>query len=352
MSVQLLIGTDKGGFLATANGSRRDWSIDGPLFKGWKVTASARDEHGRVLLATSSFVYGAAIQISDDLTNWRQAEQGPAWPDGSGRKLNQIWTINAEHNRYYLGVDEAGLFSSDDRGESWQPVDSLNEHPTRSGWQPGAGGLCLHSILIDPTSPDRIWVGISAVGVFRSDDGGRTWSPKNTGVPHVLEDEKHKEIGFCVHGLALDPDNPDVIYRREHVGMFRSTDGGDTWHRIETGLSSWFGFPITVDRNTGTLWCVPLESDEYRVPPNGRLDVFRSTDRGETWQAMSDGLPRQHCWAGVLRGAMDVDELSPCGVYFGTSSGDVYISADAGEHWTKLPATLPRIMSVDVIDAN
>ncbi len=352
MTVQLLIGTDKGGFIATSNGSRTNWTIDGPLFKGWKVTATTRDPQGRVLLGTSSSVYGPAVQISDDLKNWKQVEEGPKWPEGVGRKLNQIWTINAGHDRYYLGVDEAGLFSSDDRGETWQPVDALNEHATRSGWQPGAGGLCLHAIKIDPKNPDRIWIGISAVGVFRSDDGAKTWTPKNNGVPIVLEDKQHKDIGCCVHGLAMDPDDADLIYRREHVGMFRTSDGGENWQRNEQGLSSWFGFPISMDRNTKNLFCVPLESDEYRLPSNGKLEVFRSMDNGDTWQSVSNGLPSEHSYAGVLRGAMDVDHGSPCGVYFGNTSGEMYTSADAGEHWTKLPITLPRIMSVDVISAD
>lgn len=349
MGVRLLIGTDKGLFIATADDARKSWTIDPPQFKGWKVTASARDRNGRSLLGTASMVYGPAVHVSDDLKTWKQIEDGPAWNGSGERKLNQIWTINADHDRYYLGVDEAGLFSSADGGQSWQSVESLNEHETRRAWQPGAGGLCLHKILIDPQNPDRIWVGISAVGVFRSEDGGRTWQPKNSGVRQVLEDKEHKDVGFCVHDLALDPDDSNRLYRREHVGMFRSTDGGESWQRNETGLSSWFGFPIAMDRNAKTLYCVPLESDEYRMPPKGKLEVFRSTDRGDTWQSASNGLPAENAYTGVLRGAMDVDHQNPCGVYFGTTSGEVYISNDNGDTWSKLPATLPRVMSVQAL---
>lgn len=349
MATRLLIGTVKGGFIATANNGRTNWTIDGPFFKGWKVTASARERSGRHLLATASDVYGPAIHISDDLKNWRQVAKGPAWPKDSERKLNQIWTINADGDRYYLGVDEAGLFSSDDQGESWQPVTSLNEHKTRSGWQPGAGGLCLHAILIDPKNPQRIWAGMSAVGVMRSDDGGKSWQPKNAGVPHVLEDKQYKDIGFCVHGLAADPGDADIIYRREHVGMFRSKDGGDTWERIENGLNSWFGFPVAMDRSSGNVYIIPLESDEYRLPVKGKLEVFKSSDGGNSWKSASNGLPTSGSFGGILRGAMDVDHQKPCGVYFGTTSGEVFVTGDAGGSWSKLPVTLPRVMSVRAI---
>lgn len=349
MTVRLIIGTVKGGFIATANNGRTQWELDGPFFKGWKVTASTRDRNGRHLIATASDVYGPAVHVSDDLVNWRQVAKGPAWPKDTERKLNQIWTINAETDKYYLGVDEAGLFDSDDRGESWRQVPGLNEHETRPGWQPGAGGLCLHAILIDPKNPQRIWVGMSAVGVMRSDDGGKSWKPKNTGIPHVLEDKQYKDIGYCVHGLAADPDDANVIYRREHIGVFRSTDGGDHWERIEKGLNSWFGFPIVVDRATKDIYLIPLESDEYRLPLKGNLEVFRSRDGGDSWQSASNGLPERGNFSGVLRGAMDLGHQSPCGVYFGTTSGEVFVSPEAGQSWTKLPATLPRILSVKAL---
>ena len=247
-------------------------------------------------------------------------------------------------------MDVAGLFASDDGGESWSPVEALNEHPTRSGWSPGAGGLCAHALLVDPSNTDRVWCGISAVGVFRTDDGGQTWHAKNKGIPVVLEDKKHKDIGFCVHGLAAEPDDANTIYRREHVGMFRSRDGGDNWQRIENGLPSWFGFPVAIDRRSRALFVHPMESDEYRMPTDGKFRMFRSRDGGDSWESLSKGLPQQRAYMGVLRGALDVDHLDPCGVYVGTTAGTVYVSNDAGDSWTELPCTLPRVLSVSVFN--
>lgn len=342
--VTLLIGTAKGGFLATS-ADRVNWTVDGPFFKGWKVTTAARIG-GRFIVGTASDVYGPALHTSDDLENWTQVQRGPAWPEGSDRALKQIWCIADGGDRLWAGVDDAGLFSSVDGGATWDPVDALNEHETRSGWFPGAGGMCAHSILVDPKDTDRIWCGISAVGLFRSDDGGGTWEPRNEGIPVVIEDKVHKCIGCCVHGLVADPDDADTIYRREHVGVFRSRDGGDTWERIENGLSSWFGFPIAMDKSTRSLYLVPLESDEYRLPVDGRFQVFRSRDNGDSWHALTDGLPQSQAWMGSLRGAMDVDHMDPCGVYVGTTTGDVFVSADNGDHWKSLPCALPRVLWV------
>jgi photosystem II stability/assembly factor-like uncharacterized protein len=341
MQIRALIGTDKGGFVLRSDAARTQWDVEGPLFKGWKMTAAARGPSGRFLAATASEVYGHAVHVSDDLETWRQIDAPPQWPESvEGRKLNQIWTLVPAGDRWYAGVDEAGLFTSDDDGETWTPVDALNEHATRGSWFPGAGGLCAHSVLVDPKNTDRIWCGISAVGVFRSEDGGATWHTKNEGIPAVIEDKTHKDIGRCVHAMVADPDDADLIYRREHIGMFRSRDGGETWERNEQGLASWFGFPISMDRDTRTLFCVPLESDEYRVPVNGALEVYRSTDGGDSWQACGNGLPGAHAYTSVLRKAMDVDHLAPCGVYFGTTSGTVYVSNDAGASFTAIPVSV------------
>ena len=272
MAIQVIVGTQKGGFVLRSDRGRAAWSIDGPLFKGWKVTASVRDASGRYVIATASDVYGAALHVSDDLAEWRQIERGPTWGeaasgDNGERKLNQIWTLVEGGGRLYAGVDVAGMFVSEDRGETWAPVEGLNEHATRPSWYPGAGGLCAHAILVDPRDPRRIWCGISAVGVFRSDDGGTTWHLKNEGIPVLIEDKKHKDIGRCVHGLVADPDDADLIYRREHNGMFRTRDGGESWERIENGLASWFGFPIAMDPRSRALFVVPLESDDLPGPP-------------------------------------------------------------------------------------
>lgn len=347
MGVLCFVGTEKGAFVLRSDDERESWSVEGPLFKGWKVSAIARDPHdGSFLVATASTVYGPALHSSSDLAQWRQIEAGPSWPRGGERKLNQIWTIVHAGERVFAGVDEAGLFQSEDRGESWSPVEGLNEHSTRSSWMPGAGGLCCHAILSDPGNPDRLWCGISAVGVFRSDDGALTWHPKNEGVPAVIEDKVHKQTGRCVHALVADPDDPDVIYRREHVGMFRTRDGGENWERVESGLPSWFGFPIAMDRNTKDLFCIPLESDEYRMPTDGKLRVYRSRDGADSWQSLEQGLPGDHSYEGVLRSALDVDHADPCGVYFGTTAGSVYVSADRGDSWKRLPCTLPRVYCV------
>lgn len=348
MGVLAIVGTDKAAFLLRSNGSRDHWALEGPLFKGWKVTAAARDPSGRYLIGTASQVYGPALHVSDDLKSWRQIEKGPAWPKDAERKLNQIWTIRSNSSRIYAGVDEAGLFESADGGESWQPVDGLNEHPSRSAWFPGAGGLCLHAILLDPENPKRLWAGISAVGVFRSDDGGATWTLKNDGIPPVVEDKDHKDLGRCVHGLVADPGDANTIYRREHNGMFRSRDGGDSWERIENGLGFWFGFPIVMDHATRALYTVPLESDEYRMPKDGAFRICRSRDGGDSWETLTNGLPQEHAYMGVLRGAMAADQLDPCGIYVGTTAGTVHISTNGGDTWTQLPYTLPRVLSFTV----
>lgn len=348
MGVTLLVGTDKGGFVI-ASKDRRAWNIGEPIFKGWRVTAAARTPDGAWLLSTASQVYGPAIHRSRDLRDWTQVERPPAYPQGGKRKMSQIWRIVAHDGVAYAGVDEAGLFRSTDGGSTWQPLDGLNEHPTRDAWHPGNGGLCCHAILIDPRNPQRLWAGISAVGVFRSDDGGATWHSKNAGVQCVLEDKSHPGIGYCVHGLVADPADADRIYRQDHTGMYVTTDGGERWERIENGLESAFGFPIALDRRTGTLFVAPLESDEYRIPKDGKFRMFRSRDRGQSWRPLREGLPQQHAYFLVLRGAMDVDHQDPCGVYLGTTSGDVFVSADAGESWRALPCRLPRVLSMTAV---
>jgi photosystem II stability/assembly factor-like uncharacterized protein len=316
------------------------------MFKGWKVTASARTPGGRYLLATASQVYGAALHAGTDLRTWRQIDRGPAYPDGGDRKLNQIWTIHAQAGRLYAGVDTAGLFASDDDGESWQPVPGLNDHPTRPSWFPGAGGLCAHVVLSHPGRPHQIFCGMSAVGVWRSDDGGATWQPKNEGVRCLVPEQKADGIGYCVHGLTQDPGNPDVLFRQDHTGMYRSRDAGDTWERNENGLPSWFGFPIAIEPRSRTLYSFPMESDEYRLPVEGKCRVFRSRTGGDSWEALSSGLPDGPYYGSVLRGALAVDGLDPAGVYVGSTAGDVFVSADAGDSWQSLGCRLPRILSV------
>ncbi len=346
MGVLLIVGTEKGAFLLRSVAARTHWTVEGPVFKGWEVTTAARDVRGRYFLGVTSRVYGATVQLSDDLVKWRQARDGPSYPQGSRRKLNRIWRIVADGRVLFAGVDEAGLFQSEDRGDTWKPVDGLNEHPTRDAWLPGAGGLCAHAILTDRENPLRMWCGISAVGVFRTDDGGRTWQPKNTGVPVAIADRVHRDIGYCVHALAQDPEDPGAVYRQDHKGVYRTRNGGDSWEKIENGLPSGFGFPMAIDPKTKALFAVPLESDEYRMPPEGRLCVYRSRNRGDSWEPLRHGLPQEHAYAGVLRGALAVDGLDPAGVYVGTTAGSLYASADGGDTWQTIPVTLPRILGV------
>jgi photosystem II stability/assembly factor-like uncharacterized protein len=364
MNVVVIVGTEKGAFVCRSDERRANWEIDGPLFKGWKVTASNRSPSGRYLIATASQVYGPALHVGSDLKGWRQIESGPAFPAAARSpatagnenqdpvegvrqpKLNQIWTIHCGPSRHYAGVDTAALFSSDDDGETWRPVTALNDHPTRHSWFPGAGGLCAHSVLVDPGRPDRIWCGISAVGVWRSDDGGKSWSGRNEGVRCIIPDKEFSEIGYCVHGLAQDPADANTIFRQDHTGMYRTRDGGDHWERIENGLPSWFGFPIAIDPHTGALFAFPMESDEYRLPVGGKFQVYRSRNGGDSWEPLDRGLPQQPTYAGVLRGAMAVDGLDPAGVYVGSTAGELFASADRGDSWQRLSCTLPRVLSV------
>lgn len=346
MRVRVVVGTEKGAFVCSSDAERRRWQVEGPVFKGWKVTATGRSPSGKYLMATASQVYGAAVHSGINLKDWKQIEKGPAYPEGGDRKLNQIWTLSCGPGRHYAGVDVAGLFFSEDDGGTWHPVTGLNDHPSRRGWFPGAGGLCAHVVLTHPKRPDQIWCGISAVGAWRSDDGGRTWNPKNEGIRCMAPDKDFPGIGYCIHGLAQDPDDPDTLYRQDHTGMFRTRNGGDTWERNEQGLPSWFGFPIAIDARSRTLFSFPMESDEYRLPVEGKCRVYRSRTRGDSWEPLTSGLPAAPYYGSVLRGAMAVDGLDPVGVYVGSTSGDVFMSSDAGDSWQQLGTRLPRVLSV------
>jgi hypothetical protein len=371
MPVSLIVGTPKGAAVL-ASEDREIWREDFAL-PGWPVTASARDDRGRVYAAVNSPNYGVAIFVSDDMRQWTQLAAAPRYrPEdrgngehhrivsqmdfsgllkSGGRFVDQIWTLHWAHGALYAGVSEAGLFVSRDRGASWQPIDGFNNHPSRESWTPGFGGLGAHSILSDAKNPDRMWVGVSAAGLFRTDDGGKSWEPKNKGVNPAI-DSAPASTGQCVHHLAHDPDNAGVIFRQEHRGVHRSDDGGDSWRVIEDGLPvaelsdghrCSFGFAMAMDRRSGSVFVVPLEGDNFRFPRAGQLAVYRSDD-GARWQAHKSGLPDK-CYAGVLRGAMAADQNG--GLYFGTTSGSVYASGDLGESWREVASGLPRIQSVE-----
>jgi photosystem II stability/assembly factor-like uncharacterized protein len=348
MSVVIGIGTVKGAWFASSH-DRITWQLSGPHHRGWEVTTFGVAPGGDYLLATGSSWYGAAVHRSSDLEEWEQIVDGPAYAPNSDRKLDKIWSLAAAGKRLYAGVAEAGLFVSDDDGVHWDPVVGLNEHATRGGWQPGLGGLALHRLLVDPADPQRLWAAISAVGVFASVDGGVTWDLRNAGVEIAAPGDEH-DIGYCVHCIVADPDDADRIWRQDHRGIYRTGDGGVTWERIEDGIpGAGFGFPIVRDPATGTLFVVPLESDEYRMPVDGDLAVYASRDGGDHWSSTSVGLRSEPTYVGVLRGAMDVDGLAAGGVYFGTTGGELWWSSDTGRSWNRMPATFPRITCVKVL---
>jgi len=348
----LLIGTVKGAFFYHTDASRRKWELTGPHLPGWEVYSLCGDPRaGRIFAGTCSYTYGATLRVTRDLgRTWGEIERGPGYAAESGFKLNRIWQIVPGHpsqpGTWYAGVEEAGLFVSRDDGRTWDELDGLTRHPTRPHWFPGNGGMCLHTILVDPVNPQRLWVAASAIGVFRSEDGGASWRTCNRDLPVVATGESPAtEVSRCVHKMVLDPEKSGVLYQQFHGGVFKSEDGANSWQPIADGLPSNFGFPMVVTAQ-GDLFLVPLRSDEQRFVPDGALKVYRSRDRGRSWQARARGLPRRPHYVGVLRDAMAADPLEPAGVYFGTTMGEVYCSADAGDTWRQLPGQFPRITTV------
>lgn len=355
--VILLIGTNKGVFFYASDTNRRKWSLEGPFVSGWEaysILGDSRQGH-RIFAGTSHAAYGATIRVSNDFgANWTQVENGPAYSKESGFSLNRIWQLvpgaASEPNTLFAGVEEAGLFVSRDSGLTWREMDGLTKHPTRPGWFPGAGGMCLHTIIIDPRNPRRMWVAMSAVGVFRTEDGGETWKACNKGLARVPTGQPYEEVGYCIHKMAADPHDPDTLYMQEHGGVFKTTDGGDNWFPIEQGLTlsegdSPFGFPMCVSPN-GDLFLVPLESSEQRTMKGGKLAVYSMPKGSERWEPIGDVLPEEQRHVSVLRDGMSVDALEPYGLYFGTTSGEVFCSLDRGKSWARLPGQFSRIMSV------
>jgi photosystem II stability/assembly factor-like uncharacterized protein len=345
----VLVGTEKGAFTARYEKSSARWRTSGPHLPGWEVSALTLAGNGtpRLLAGTTHYVYGATIRSSDDLgETWEEQPGSPAYDSDRGFKMNRIWTIErTASGSLFAGVDEAGIFRSDDGGRTWAELRALTDHPTRAQWSPGNGGLCLHTIVHDPADERRMWVAISAVGVFRTDDGGETWELKTRGIPPVPTGGDGVGIDRCVHRIALDPGDNRTLYMQFHGGVFRSTDAADSWHSIEAGLPSNFGFPLVTGRPR-ELFVAPLDSDERRYMPGGRLRVFRSRDGGEHWQDVSRGLPGDPQYVNVLRGAMARDPGNVGGVLFGTTMGQVYATHDSGDSWQELPLQLPRVLSV------
>jgi photosystem II stability/assembly factor-like uncharacterized protein len=363
--VRLLAGTRKGAFVLTADGHRSDWKIDGPYFAGWEVyhMKGSPANPDRLYASQSSGWFGQLIQRSDDggLT-WEPVGNEFVYEGGTGTHLwydgtphpwefARVWHLEpALHDPdvVYAGVEDAALFRTQDGGKSWQELPALRRHPSGGQWQPGAGGMCLHTILLDPREPDRIYTAISAAGAFRSDDGGGSWRPINRGLKSNGIPDPQAEVGHCVHRIAMHRSNPDTLYMQKHWDVMRSDDGGENWREVSGNLPTDFGFPIDVHAHEPqTIYVVPIKSDSEHFPLDGRLRVYRSRTGGDEWEALTRGLPQEHCYVNVLRDAMSVDALDSCGIYFGTTGGQIYASSDSGDTWTAIARDLPAVLSVE-----
>lgn len=350
----LLVGTKKG-LLIFRSTDREHWERLGPFIKGKEVHHAIRDPRsGRILAAANDAWFGSEIVHSDDLgATWTSAVRSPSFPEASGLKLDKIWHLEAgrpsEPGVLYAGVAPAALFRSADEGATWDEVTALSQHPTRDRWHPGAGGLCLHSIQLDPVNPQRMFVGISAVGVFRTEDNGATWHTANRGTRAEFMPDKFPEFGQCVHKLLLAADG--VLFQQNHCGVYRSGDGGGSWDEITAGLPSDFGFPLALHpRHPDTAYVLPLQGAEFRCPPEGKMRVFRTRDGGKNWDTLTAGLPQDGVFASVLREAMTNDRAEPAGLYFGTNTGKIFASRDEGDHWSLLADDLPPIYGLAIAD--
>jgi len=364
--VRVLVGTRKGAFVLTSDGKRADWKVEGPHFAGWEIfhmKGSAADPN-RVYASQSSAWFGQVVQRSDDGgSTWETVsnafgyagETGThQWYDGTPHpwEFKRVWHLEpslTDPDTVYAGVEDAALFRSTDGGRSWSELAGLRSHGTGSRWQPGAGGMCLHTILLDPIDAQRIFVAISAAGAFRSDDGGSSWRTITRGLRSEFLPEPTAEVGHCVHRLAAHRSRPNVLFMQKHWDVMRSDDAGDSWREVSGNLPSDFGFPIEVHAHEpDTIYVVPLKSDAERFPVDGRLRVYRSRSGGHEWEPLTEGLPQRDCYVIVLRDAMAVDALDPCGVYIGTTGGQLYASADSGDHWRAVVRDLPPVLSVEV----
>ena len=354
--VLVMVGTTKGAFLLHSDGSRERWESDGPHFPGEEVYAMALDQRGgrRTLWAgPGNAFFGSTLRRSDDLgASWSAGEERPVkFPEGSELALRRIWQIRpglaSEPERIFLGVEPTCLFESTDGGDSWAPVEGFLKHEHRPQWTPGNGGLCMHTILLDPAGADRMLVAFSTGGVYRTEDGGRSWRPRNQGVRAEFLPEKYPEFGQCVHKVVHHPARPERLFLQNHWGLYKSDDWGDSWQDVANGVPSDFGFAMAMHpKDPETVYIVPLESDGFRCTPEAKLRVFRTTDAGGSWEGMGEGLPQEGAYETVLRDALATDTADPAGVYFGTRSGKVYGSSDQGESWQLLEEGLPPVVCV------
>jgi hypothetical protein len=352
--ILILVGTKKGAFILVGGADRRSWELRGPFCEAWPLCHVIADpESATIYAGGGNEWFGPAVWKSADLgATWTHSSEGLAYQAGE-QPIKSVWSLAAAGGALYAGVEPAGLFRSADGGASWQHVAGLREHPSCPNWQPGGGGLILHSLVPHPTAAQRLWIGISAAGVFYTEDGGATWAPRNQGTrcDFLPEGQRYPEYGQCVHCVVMAPGMPDRLYQQNHCGMYRSEDGGQHWTSIEQGLPSSFGFPAAAHpHDPDSLFLVPLNGDTAgRYVPDAKAAVWRTRDRGETWQALRDGLPQQNTFFGVLRQAMATDRLEPAGVYFGTNTGALYASADEGDSWTCVAQHLPPIHSVETL---
>jgi photosystem II stability/assembly factor-like uncharacterized protein len=363
--VRVLVGTRKGAFVLSSDGRRERWDVSGPFFAGWEIyhVKGSPADPDRLYASQSSGWSGQVIQRSDDGgATWQPAgnkftyDGVPGthqWYDGTPHpwEFARVWHLEPsldDPDTVYAGVEDAGLFRSTDGGQQWQELPGLRGHGSGPSWQPGAGGMCLHTIILDPSQPGRMFAAISAAGAFRSDDGGATWRPINHGLQSEGIPDPDAEVGHCVHRIAMHPSRPAVLYMQKHWDVMRSDDAGESWHEVSGNLPTDFGFPIDVHAHEpDTVYVVPITSDAEHFPPEGKLRVYRSRTGGDEWEALTSGLPQQHCYVNVLRDAMAVDSLDSCGVYFGTTGGQVYASADAGDNWAPIVRDLPAVLSVE-----
>lgn len=365
--IRVLVGTRKGAFVLTSDEKRQKWNVDGPHFAGWEIyhVKGSPVDPNRLYASQSSGWFGQVIQRSNDGGKTWEAVGNKFVYDGDvGTHLRhdgtphpwefkRVWHLEpslTDPDTVYAGVEDAALFRTNDGGQTWHELAGLRQHRSGQFWMPGAGGMCLHTILIDPTNHERIYIAISAAGAFRTDDGGKTWQPINRGLKsqHELPDPG-AEVGHCVHRIAMHPSKPGVLFMQKHWDVMRSDNSGDEWSEVSGNLPTDFGFPIEVHAHEPeTIYVVPIKSDSEHFPPDGKLRVYRSRKGGNEWEALTNGLPQSDCYVNVLRNAMAIDKLNPCGVYFGTTGGQVYGSADAGDHWTPIVRDLPPVFSVEV----
>src|SRR3990172_3481481 len=328
--VRVLVGTRKGAFVLASDAKRERWDISGPHFAGWEIyhLKGSPVDPNRLYASQSNDWFGQLIQRSND--------GGKTWEPVGNEFV-------------YDGVEDAALFRSTDGGKTWQELAGLRGHGSGSSWAPGAGGMCLHTILMDPSNPNRIFIAISSAGAFRTDDGGKTWKPINRGLHSLHIPNPTAEVGHCVHRIAMHRSRPGVLFMQKHWDVLRSDDAGDSWREISGNLPTDFGFVIDVHAHEPeTVYVVPIKSDSEHFPPDGKLRVYRSRTGGNEWEPLTKGLPQSNCYVNVLRDAMAVDSLDKCGVYFGTTGGQVYASADAGDTWAPIVRDLPGVLSVEV----